>query len=115
MRPERSRSRDTNTMRCAAISPVRCCHSEGRGNMNIYRYIVEGLWRGLRLLRSSKTGLTVARRDLPARPDAYDPVQRAGPRRWPVRRSDLEVFLAADTANDQTTSGRREPDRDSSG
>jgi hypothetical protein len=35
-------------------------------------------------------------------------------RRWPVRRSDLEVFLSADTQNDRAGHGRLETERDGS-
>ena len=36
-------------------------------------------------------------------------------RRWPVRRSDLEAFLSADTPNDRAGRGRHETDRAGSG
>jgi hypothetical protein len=42
------------------------------------------------------------------------PPRSAGGRRWPVRRCDLEVFLAADAPNDWRGSARLATERDSS-
>jgi hypothetical protein len=42
------------------------------------------------------------------------PPQSARPRRWPVRRSDLEVFLSADAPNDRKGPVRLQTERDSS-
>jgi hypothetical protein len=43
------------------------------------------------------------------------PPQSAGPRRWPIPRSDLEAFLSTDNPNDRAGRGRLETDRAGSG
>jgi hypothetical protein len=43
------------------------------------------------------------------------PPQSAGPRRWPVRRSDQKAFLSTDNPSDRAGCGRLETDRAGSG
>jgi hypothetical protein len=43
------------------------------------------------------------------------PPQSSGPRRWPVRRFDLEALSSADNPNDRAGRGRLEIDRAGSG
>jgi hypothetical protein len=63
--------------------------------MNTHGYWIERLRRSRELLRVPAWArrLRLGRQELTATPRP----RTAGPRRWPIRRSDLEVFLSTDT------------------
>lgn len=81
--------------------------------MNTHGYRIERLRRSHKLLRVPAWArrLRLGREELTP---TLRPPQTAGPRRWPVRRSDLEVFLSANTRTTGRGRGRLETERDSS-
>jgi hypothetical protein len=81
--------------------------------MNTHGYRIKRLRRSRELLRVPAWArrLRLGREELTPTPR---PPQKAGPRRWPVRRSDLEVFLSANTTTTGRGRGRLETERDSS-
>jgi hypothetical protein len=81
--------------------------------MNSHGYRIERLRRSHEFLRIPAWArrLRLGREELTP---TLRPPQTAGPRRWPVRRSDLEVFLSANTTTTGRGRGRLETERDSS-